>query len=192
MRARQLLLNREEHIELCADRSMLLQLLVAAVATTAERGGAKCTQNLDCQLNVRPALIVATALVVTLAALSCAQDSSVPCMRLGGQGLCTAGRCVCDPAWKGANCSVLNVLPAKLQNGFGHLGSNRSSWGAGVLQDPASKKWIMQVDEMNMGCGLGTWGQNSHCILAESDSPNGPYTRCVGSSVLSACAWRLV
>lgn len=43
---------------------MLLQLLVAAVATTAERaGGAKCTQNLDCQLNVRLALIVDTALV---------------------------------------------------------------------------------------------------------------------------------
>lgn len=72
---------------------------------------------------------------------------------------------------------MLNILPAKLQNGFGHLGSNRSSWGAGVIQDPVSKKWIMQVDEMNMGCGLGTWGQNSHCILAESETPNGPYTR---------------
>lgn len=95
------------------------------------------------------------------------------------QGVCSAGTCACDPAWKGSNCSVLNILPAKLQNGFGHLGSNRSSWGAGVIQDPASKKWIMQVDEMNMGCGLGTWGQNSHCILAESDTPNGPYRRCV-------------
>ena len=47
-----------------------------------------------------------------------------------------------------------------------------------MLQDPATKKWIMQVDEMNMGCGLGTWSANSHCILAESDTPNGPYTRC--------------
>ena len=107
--------------------------------------GAKCTEDLDCQLN----------------------------------GLCTVGACVCDPAWKGANCSVLNLLPAKLSNGFGHPGSTTSSWGGNAVQDPKSGKWIMQVDEMNMRCGLGTWGQNSHCILAESDTPNGPYIRCV-------------
>ena len=35
---------------------------------------------------------------------------------------------MCDPAWRGANCSTLNILPAKMRNGFGHLGSNRSSW----------------------------------------------------------------
>lgn len=32
---------------------------------------------------------------------------------------------------------------------------------------------------MNMHCGLGTWGQNSHCILAESDTPAGPYSKAV-------------
>ena len=35
----------------------------------------------------------------------------------------------------------------------------------------------MFVSQMNMGCGLGTWGKNSRCVLAESDTPNGPYVQ---------------
>lgn len=92
-------------------------------------------------------------------------------------GACTGGTCACDSAWKGANCSVLNIRPAKMQNGLGSLGSNTSSWGSGVLHDPASGKWMMFASEMNMGCGLGTWGGNSRCILAQSDTPNGPFER---------------
>lgn len=90
-------------------------------------------------------------------------------------GLCTNGVCVCDAAWKGANCSSLNLQPATRANGFGHLASNRSSWGGGVIRDPKSGKWIMFLSQMNMACGLGTWGTNSRCVLAESDTPSGPY-----------------
>jgi len=46
-----------------------------------------------------------------------------------------------------------------LQNGYGSLNSTVSSWGAGVLFDPESGKWVMMVDEMNNNCGLGTWGE---------------------------------
>eukprot|EP01079_Euglenida_sp_SAG-EU17-18_P000983 gene983-2602_t len=92
-------------------------------------------------------------------------------------GMCTDGSCKCDPAWKGANCSTLDLRPAALANGLGHLGSNASSWGGGVIHDPITGKWIMFVSQMNMGCGLGTWGTNSRCILAEADQPAGPYTQ---------------
>ena len=39
-------------------------------------------------------------------------------------GECVAGKCVCDPQWNGnANCSRLQLLPAKMDNGYGHVGS---------------------------------------------------------------------
>eukprot|EP00040_Diaphanoeca_grandis_P012962 m.65577 g.65577 ORF g.65577 m.65577 type:complete len:429 (-) comp23576_c0_seq1:171-1457(-) len=91
-------------------------------------------------------------------------------------GVCTSGLCV-YAAWKGENCSELNFLPAKLQNGYGSLNSTTSSWGGGVIQDPSTGKFIMFVSEMNMHCGLSTWHTNSRCVIAESDTANGPYTR---------------
>merc|ERR1711968_289508 len=47
----------------------------------------------------------------------------------------------------------------------------------------------MVVDEFSNGCGLLTWKSNSRCILAESQTPDGPYVKrttlvdpnCVGS-----------
>ena len=112
----------------------------------------------------------ATAVRAVQRATSCRSD-----MGCQLNGKCANGVCVCDSAWKGENCSTLNLLPAKVQNGFGHLASNGSSWGGGVIYDPKAGKWIMFVSQMNMGCGLGTWGTNSRCVLAESDTPNGPY-----------------
>ena len=118
-------------------------------------------------------LVAAGTVATTATADGAACKTELDCQL---NGLCTAGKCVCDPAWKGGNCSTLNLLPAKMQNGYGSLGSNTSSWGGGVLQDPKSGKWFMFVSEMNMGCGLGTWGGNSRCVLAESATPNGPFS----------------
>jgi hypothetical protein len=92
-------------------------------------------------------------------------------------GVCAAGRCVCDPAWKTANCSVLNLLPAKPGQGYGQRGSSVSSWGGGVIRDPVSSKYYMHVAEMVNNCGLGMWGVNSRCVLAEAGTAGGPYTR---------------
>ena len=91
-------------------------------------------------------------------------------------GPCTGGKCVCDAAWKGENCSVLNLLPAKPGQGYGQRGSSVSSWGAGVIRDPKTSKFYMHVAEMANNCGLGMWGVNSRCVLAESDTAGGPYT----------------
>lgn len=119
--------------------------------------------------------------------LHCPHCPSLP--RLNGE--CLASQCVCSPAWTGANCSSLNLLPAKLRNGYGNLTSPTTSWGAGVVHDAASGQWLMFNDEMAEGCGMGTWGQNSRCVLSTADSPLGPYARqrvvvsswCHGSSL---------
>jgi hypothetical protein len=74
-------------------------------------------------------------------------------------GICSAEKlCTCDVAWRGANCSVLNLLPAKLNSGFGSMNSSSSSWGGQVQHDPKTGKWVMHVAEMGHQCGLGTWG----------------------------------
>jgi hypothetical protein len=59
-------------------------------------------------------------------------------------GECTAGACVCDAAWRGANCSVLALLPAKLVNGYGHTASNVSSWGGQIARDPSTGRYVAQ------------------------------------------------
>ena len=56
----------------------------------------------------------------------------------------------------------------------GHLGSATSSWGAGVVRDPHSSKYYMHVAEIASHCGLGLWGVNSRCVLAESRTAAGP------------------
>jgi hypothetical protein len=106
-------------------------------------------------------------------------------------GVCDGGACACYPAWTGANCAVLNLLPAAVGDGYGYLGSNTSSWGAGVVFDPTSNSYVMFNDEMNNHCGLQTWGHNSRCVLSVSETPAGPFTRlqvvveswCHGSSI---------
>ena len=101
-------------------------------------------------------------------------DTALDC-QLNGE--CVAGKCVCDPAWKAANCSTLNLLPAKVGQGYGQRGSSTSSWGGAVIHDPVTRKYYMHVAEMVNHCGLGMWGVNSRCILAEADTAGGPYTQ---------------
>ena len=53
-------------------------------------------------------------------------------------GKCSAaGSCVCRPAWKGAYCHELNLLPASNGTGLNQLHAKSepiSHWGAAVLQ----------------------------------------------------------
>ena len=93
-------------------------------------------------------------------------------------GMCVSGICVCHSGWSGAVCSQLALLPAPTTAAYGGgLGGNVSSWGGGVALDPASGKYVMYVSEMSRHCGLGTWGQNSRCVAALSDTPIGPYQK---------------
>eukprot|EP01046_Picozoa_sp_COSAG06_P059960 COSAG06_NODE_12584_length_1360_cov_22.281014_1_plen_402_part_01 len=92
-------------------------------------------------------------------------------------GACTGGKCVCGAAWTGANCSRLDFLPATKGAGFYTANSSWSSWGNMVSRDPQSGKYYMAADEMANHCGLGTWGRNSRCVMAEAETAAGPYRR---------------
>ena len=92
-------------------------------------------------------------------------------------GQCTAtGACVCDPAWKGESCELLNLLPATIDAGL--QDPLLSSWGGSVLQDPVSGAWHMYAAVIENGCGLKAWRPNSAIGHATSTtgSPTGPYT----------------
>ena len=122
----------------------------------------------------------AALLLAALPMLSALQrcTSALDC-QLNGE-CSSAGACACNAGWRGEDCGELDLLPAKLgpaAYGVG-VGSSVSSWGAGVLRDPSSGAYVMQVDEMENGCGLGVWSANSRCVLARSTTgPLGPYER---------------
>ena len=140
--------------------------------------------------------MVALQLLCTLAA---AAHSSSPASPRGGapctgpldcqlNGECLNGSCLCDAAWRGANCSLLNFLPAPLLNGYGRRGSATSSWGGGVVHDKSSNKWVMHVAEIENSCGGGSWETNARCAVAESSTgPIGPYRRV--RTLLDAYCW---
>eukprot|EP01064_Diplonema_japonicum_P007509 TRINITY_DN15134_c0_g1_i1.p1 TRINITY_DN15134_c0_g1~~TRINITY_DN15134_c0_g1_i1.p1 ORF type:complete len:386 (+),score=80.96 TRINITY_DN15134_c0_g1_i1:34-1191(+) len=90
-------------------------------------------------------------------------------------GVCSSGQCDCDPAWGGADCGVLQLLPTPKANGM-HVKS--STWGGSIHKDPVSGKWYMFASEFINNCGLQNWSPNSRVIrtVSTTDSPLGPYT----------------
>ena len=92
-------------------------------------------------------------------------------------GECTAGQCVCYAPWTAApDCSALAFLPSPVQRGFPAPGHNETTWGGSIVKDPVGGKFHMFVAEMMNECPLSTWGQNSRCTHAVSDTPEGPYS----------------
>jgi hypothetical protein len=87
-------------------------------------------------------------------------------------GKCSSGKCNCRPAWKGARCETLSLLPATKGAGYRGMddGHNTSSWGGAVLPGPDGK-YHMWAAEMTEHCGIGAWAQNSRIIRATSDTP---------------------
>lgn len=95
-------------------------------------------------------------------------------------GICPSlhGKCVCDAAWKGNDCTELNILPGKKSAGYRYITTtNTSSWGGAVLYDPIGKKWHMWLSEMALHCGMHTWTTNSQTVHASSIDPLGLYKR---------------
>ena len=114
------------------------------------------------------------------AALALAERGGAPCttpLDCQLNGNCTAGACVCQTAWSGANCSTLRLLspPGFSPAGFHSLDSASSAWGGGAVYDPSQKKWVGAFHEISHTCGMGTWGANGQTRLAESVTPAGPF-----------------
>ena len=87
-------------------------------------------------------------------------------------GRCSTGTCACAPEWAGDDCGVLNLLPAKANNGF-HEGPNSSSWGGSIMFDGTT--YHMFASRMAGGCGLSAWDSNSEVVRATSSQGDGPY-----------------
>jgi hypothetical protein len=88
-------------------------------------------------------------------------------------GDCVNKVCVCDAAWTGPTCSVLNLLPAPPNGGLKR--SDISSWGGSVIK--IGNEYHMYAAEMANHCGLNTWTSNSIIVHATSNTPEGPYTK---------------
>jgi hypothetical protein len=55
-------------------------------------------------------------------------------------GACVNGACKCDPAWTGARCQRLNLLPASINAGL--QDPLLSSWGGSLLQNATDGTWV--------------------------------------------------
>jgi hypothetical protein len=90
-------------------------------------------------------------------------------------GICTAGKCVCDPAWKGDACEQLSLVPAKsLDPAYPPAAwkLNTTSWGGSVVK-AEDGKYHMFAAEMLNSCGMSTWTTNSAIRHAVASAPEG-------------------
>ena len=111
---------------------------------------------------LRPALLLPLALALDKGGAPCFDDHACNL-----NGACEGGACVCDRGWTGANCSALNLQPARARAGF-RL-ANASSWGGSALR-LADGRWHMFAAVMLEGCGLTTWRTNSFTARAVADA----------------------
>eukprot|EP00037_Helgoeca_nana_P006964 m.63618 g.63618 ORF g.63618 m.63618 type:complete len:411 (-) comp17802_c0_seq2:1736-2968(-) len=92
-------------------------------------------------------------------------------------GLCTGGTCVCDAAWGGSDCSVLQFA-ADGELAYGGPDANVTSWGGGPpVFDTERSLWVLFVTEIANHCGLSEWQRQSTAVAATSPSVSGPFTR---------------
>lgn len=94
-----------------------------------------------------------------------------------------SGRCHCQPAWKGAACEELNLLPVD-RSRLGYRAQNRTSnnsnistWGSPVLWDETSQQWHGWASEMTLSCGINAWQTNSQLVHIVGESSSGPFRR---------------
>ncbi|OAQ67841.1 EGF-like domain-containing protein [Pochonia chlamydosporia 170] len=92
-------------------------------------------------------------------------------------GICSSGVCKCDPGWIGDDCGVLDVRPAKRDNGYNQTAKGTSSWCNSIVKDPKEHNlYHLFISEFSHGCGLDYWAPYSRIVRAESRSgPAGPY-----------------
>ena len=106
-------------------------------------------------------------LATAVTAWECSNDLSC---QLNGK--CISGKCVCEAAWKGLNCSEVALLPTTDKAGI-KLKVN-STWGGSVIKDN-SGKYHMYAAYLDKSCGITSWRRNSAIVHAVSDTIDGTY-----------------
>jgi hypothetical protein len=89
-------------------------------------------------------------------------------------GRCTGGKCVCNAAWTGHNCSFLDVLPSK---DAAFREENTSSWGGRSYF--ANGEYHAFFSEFGGTCGMNLWANHSRVVhaVASEANPKGGYKR---------------
>ena len=106
---------------------------------------------------------------------ACSTDADCSLLGVCGPG----GTCACDAGWRGADCGVLDLAPARRGSGYNRTGEAppTSSWGGRVVRDPADAGLHhLFAAEFTRHCGLDYWSPMSRIIRAESRTgPAGPF-----------------
>mmetsp|Transcript_48915 Transcript_48915/g.140087 ORF Transcript_48915/g.140087 Transcript_48915/m.140087 type:complete len:521 (-) Transcript_48915:44-1606(-) len=105
------------------------------------------------------------------------QQAGLPCkssFNCSLNGECTLGRCACDTGWKGATCSILDLLPARSIQGA-YQPDQTSSWGGLPIKGPDGRYHLF-VSQLVKNCMLTAWNPASEVVRAVADDPMGPYT----------------
>jgi hypothetical protein len=77
----------------------------------------------------------------------------------GLNGECVGGHCQCDSAWKGNNCTALNLLPMSLkavEEGAYHRKSGATTWGGRPFRGDDGAYHLF-VAELANNCTLKSW-----------------------------------
>jgi len=82
--------------------------------------------------------------------------------------------CQCLPAWRGATCGELVLLPVVRGAGM-HANADLSSWGGSVAWDPDTSRWQGFFNELVSGCGINSWESNSRIVRASTDDLDKPF-----------------
>ena len=153
---------------------LLLPLLSVAAAAQGRRSAGRLAP--PAQTDDSTDLVAGAAGTPPQGGAACA---SIDDCFLGGE--CRSGTCVCD-AWRtAANCSQLNLLPARPGHVRVFPEAGWSSWGAQVFFSKGV--YHMYSARFAHACGLNSWWCNSEVVHAESALPDGPY-RTVGEPVV--------
>lgn len=124
-------------------------------------------------------MLLGLLLLSSLAAISSGEVDCQTDEDCSLNGVCRSGSCLCDAAWTGTRCQMLNLLSTPKDNGL--LVPGTTTWGGSILADP-EHGFVMFVAKMVNKCPLGSWKTNSEVVVATSTDPVGPYTE-AGSTV---------
>jgi len=123
------------------------------------------------------ALVIATVGIAhASSSINCRRVSSTTCpdscSLLGECMECGSNaQCYCDQGFSGANCGILDLMPASSDSGYRN--ATLSSWGGQVIK--AGSGYHMFASAMAENCSLTNFATNSMSIRATAAAPEGPF-----------------
>ena len=114
------------------------------------------------------------AALLYAAAASCKEGSETDCSL---NGVCTSGRCACDPGWTGDRCNHLQLRPPSRAEPHGYFNATMPTWGGDIIYENGTYHAFVTAkpfttppfDESdNYEC-------NTAIVRLEGETPAGPF-----------------